>query len=260
MPQGDSTLTKALTEALLAARPTRRAVPVPANDVPLAAAYAVQRGVHGASAMPVMVWKLGLTSEGARTAHGASEPAVGRLPASQIFCNDSQIDFSGPEMFAEAELVFELGKDLPPRPQPYTPAEVAAALKGVWAGIEIVRTRFVHSDLPLGLLVADNVMGYGLVLGDRLATGWDDRFAALPVSLSIDAAAPVAGSTANVMGDPLDALTWLANWLCGQGEGGLRAEQLVAAGSCTGVTEIHPGDALVATFDGAGTAKVALGA
>ncbi|WP_156306327.1 2-keto-4-pentenoate hydratase [Novosphingobium sp. AAP1] len=256
MPIGDLSL----AQALLAARRSTSPAAVPADDVPVAQAYAAQRAVHVALTLPVMVWKLGLTSEGARMAHGAHEPAVGRLRASDIFCNHGTIDFCGDEMFAEAELVFELGEDLPPRTKAYTRAEVAAALKGVWAGIEIVRTRFEHSELPLGLLIADNVMGYGLVLGDRLATGWEARFAAMPVTLTIDADAPVAGSTDRVMGDPLDALVWLANWLCVHGEGGLRAEQLVAAGSCTGVTEIHRGDTIVAAFDQAGIARVVLSA
>ncbi|MEJ2459141.1 MAG: hypothetical protein P8Y58_13780, partial [Novosphingobium sp.] len=76
-------------------------------------AYAIQRRNAASCGLPVMVWKLGLTSQGARDAFGASEPIVGRLPASAIYSDNSEISFYGPEMYAEAEVVFELGEDLP---------------------------------------------------------------------------------------------------------------------------------------------------
>jgi 2-keto-4-pentenoate hydratase len=261
--RGDNDVAQAedlLEEQLRDSRRLGHAVALPAAPPPLDRAYAVQRAVHAAARLPVMVWKLGLTAEPPRQALGATEPVVGRLPASGIFSDRSEIAFVGEEMFAEAELVFELGQDLPPDGAPYTPERVIPAIKGLYAGIEIVRTRFVHSDLPLELLVADNVMAHGLVLGTRLATAWDDRFADLPVALTRNGAERASGSTARVCGDPLAALVWLANWACRNGEGGLCREQLVASGSCTGVTEIHPGDSLVATFAGTDGAHVTLAA
>lgn len=256
MPQGEILLEQRLRDS----RRTGRAAPLPAALPTLDRAYAVQRAVHATARLPVMVWKLGLTAAPPRRALGAAEPVVGRLPASAIYSDRSEIAFVGPEMFAEAELVFELGQDLPPEGAPYTRERVIPALKGLYAGIEIVRTRFVHSDLPLELLVADNVMAHGLVLGSRLGAGWDDRFAALPARLTRNGTDHATGSTANVFGDPLAALVWLANWTCRNGEGGLRREQLVASGSCTGVTEIHPGDSLVAAFDGTDGARVTVAA
>ena len=221
---------------------------VPAEDVTLGDGYAIQRSLHSRSQMPVMVWKLALTAPAPREALGAVEPVVGRLPASAIYTSRSEIRFAGAEMYAEAELVLELGEDLPPVAAPYTRDSVSSALKGAYAGIEIASTRFRHSELPLGLLVADNAMAHGLVLGERLADGWEHHFADWPVSLSRNAEPAIQGSTARVMGNPLDALVWLANWLCENGEGGLRREQLVATGSCTGITQIFPNDTLTAGF------------
>ena len=241
-----------------AARLSAPPIPCPAAGLDLAGAYAVQRGVHAGSGLPVMVWKLGLTGQGGRTAMGASEPIVGRLPASAIYCDRSEIVFSGDEMFAEAELVFEMGADLPDQAHPYTRADLCAALKGIYAGIEICRTRFDTSDLPLELLVADNSMAHGLVLGDKLAGGWDERFAAMPAALTRNAEAPAEGSTALVLGNPLDALVWLANWLREHEGRSLTREQLVASGTCTGVTDIFPHDKVSVAFDGAEGARVTL--
>lgn len=249
----------ALERALLdAAHGAGEPIPLPRGDVDMTDAYAVQRAVHANSRLPIMVWKLGLTGRGGREAMGVSEPIVGRLPASAIYCDRSEILFSGEEMFAEAELVFELADDLPDQARPYTRADVQRVLKGLYAGIEIVRPRFDSSDLPLGLLIADNVMAHGLVLGRRLATGWDDRFADLPVSLIRNGDAPVTGSTAQVMDNPLDAVVWLANWLREHEGQSLRREQLVASGTCTGATEILPGDRVRVNFEDAEGARITL--
>lgn len=243
---------------LAAARTPGLPIPRPPIFPDLAGAYAIQHAVNAASQMPVMVWKIGLTGRGGREAMGAQEPIVGRLPASAIWCDRSEIDFSGDEMFAEAELVFEMGADLPEQTTPYTRADLCAALKGIYAGIEICRTRFDTSELPLELLVADNSMAHGLVLGRKLADRWEDRFAAMPASLIRNAEAPVEGSTEAVLGNPLDALVWLANWLREHEGRSLTREQLVASGSCTGVTDIFPRDTIGVTFDGVEAARVTL--
>lgn len=229
-------------------------------DPTVAQAYDIQRRIALRSGLPVMVWKLGLTGAGGREAFGAAEPVVGRLPASAIYSDRSAIRHPGGEMFAEAELVFELGHDLPMQDAPYSRADLCRAITGLYAGIEIVRTRFDSSDLTLSQLIADNVMAHGLVWGKKLANGWDERFADMPVSLIRNSDAPVEGSTARVMVDPLDALVWLANWLRAQEGYTLKREQLIASGTCTGATDIFPGDVVTVRFDGADAARVTLDA
>lgn len=246
-----------LQHALLAAEPGV-GIPLPELQPTIDVAYAIQRRIAARSALPVMVWKLGLTSQSARDAFSASEPVVGRLAASAIYADRSEIAFCQPEMYAEAEIVFEMGQDLPLQPEPYTREDLCGAIKGVYAGIEIVRSRFVESDLPLPLLIADNVMGHGLVLGRKLASIWDERFAAMSATLTRNAEAPVEGSTKRVMHDPLDALVWLANWLRDNEQGSLKREQLIASGTCTGATEIFSGDVIRVDFDGAEAARVSL--
>jgi len=247
-----------IAELLWQARVSGRPVSVPAVVPSLAQAYDIQRTLHCRCDLPVMVWKLGLTAEAPRAAFGSDSPVVGRLPSSAIYCDRGEVAFAGNAMFVEAELVFELGWDLPPERAPYDRGTVAGALKGIYAGIEIVRSRFAEMDLPLGLLVADNVVAHGLVLGRKLSTRWDDGFADMPVTLQRNGEPPVSGSTAWAMGNPLDALVWIANWLCENGEGGLRREQLVASGTCTGATEVFAGDRVSVDFAGAGGACVSL--
>lgn len=243
---------------LLDARARSATLPLPAVSPSLSEAYAVQRALMSATNLPVMVWKLGLTSPPAREAFGASEPAVGRLAASAILNTGTEARQVWPETFAEAEIVFELGADLPPSGAPYTRETVLPAIKAIHGGIELAAPRYDTSDLPLGLFVADNAMGHALVLGKRLSHAWEDRFADMAVDILVDGQVQEHGSTTRVMGNPLDALVWLANWLCENGEGGLRREQLVTSGSCTGATPVKAGETVTAAFGGIDAARVTL--
>lgn len=247
-----------LETLLLEARARSAALPLPPVSPSLTEAYEVQRALMRATNLPVMVWKLGLTSPPAREAFGASEPAVGRLPASAILNHGTEARQVWPETFAEAEIVFELGADLPPTDAPYTRESVLPAIKAIYGGIELAAPRYATSDLPLGLFVADNAMGHALVLGKRLAPAWEDRFADMAVDILVDGEVQEHGSTTRVMGNPLDALVWLANWLCDNGEGGLRREQLVTSGSCTGATPVMAGQTVTATFGGIDAVRVTL--
>lgn len=247
-----------LENALLAAAKMSAAAALPVRTPGIAEAYAIQRRVNASTNMPVMLWKLGLTGAGVRETFGANEPTVGRLPASAICSDRSEIPFVGAEMFAEAELVFQMGSDLPLQSRPYTREDICAALKGIYGGIEIVRTRFVTSDLTLPLLIADNSMAHGLVLGRNLSSHWDNRFVEMPVTLVRSDGQAIDGSTAHVMGNPLDAVVWLANWLREHEGYALRREQLIASGTCTGATEIFANDVIRASFDGAEAARVSV--
>jgi len=249
----------ALEQALRAAGSSPGSAAKLPPDVPtVEEAYAVQRNIYNSSNLPVTVWKLGLTGAEVRKAFGTEEPTVGRLAASGIFNNRSEIQFLGPKMFAEAELIFEMGEDLPMQAEPYTRSDLCATLKGIYAGIEIVRSRFETTKLSLPLLIADNSMGHGLVLGRKLALQWEDRFADIPVSLTRNDEAPTIGSTARVMGNPLDAAVWLANWLRDNENDTLKREQLIASGTCTGATEMFAGDTISIDVDGEQAALVRL--
>ena len=166
-----------LAEQLFEARRTARRLPAPDGASSIAEAYAVQRACFARRNMPVMVWKLGLTADAPRRSLRSDDPVVGRLAASDIYVDRSETRTFGDEMFAEAELIFELGGDLPPSGAPYSPTAVAAAVKGMYAGIELAATRFTSSDLSLDYLISDNCLGHALVLGDRLAPRWLDDFA-----------------------------------------------------------------------------------
>ena len=109
---------------------------------------------------------------------------------------------------------------LPARTEPYSEAEVSAAIASVHAAFEIVASAFVDARqvAPAGTaglcFIADNGVHGGLVVGDAHAWTPSEAHSWLTsdtVTLSRDATQIDSGNGANAMGHPLTSLTWLAN-------------------------------------------------
>lgn len=248
-------MTMMVTSAIKQARRSRqRCTPIDDMiDVPVA--YAIQASVFAESSQPIAGWKIGLTGDAPRKAKGADAPAAGRLAQADILSSPALAPISTGDHYVEAELVVCFGRALPARDAPFKAAQVAAAIDAVHVGIELVTSRFAPDDLPLGLLIADNCMADRLVIGDKIADGWQDQFADMTMTLNGPRNDRRDGTTAAVMGDPLRAITWLANWLADNGLA-LEPGQWVSSGTCTGVTPVTAGDRVSADFAGLGSATV----
>lgn len=247
-------MTAAIASALATARRTGQLTPL-AADLPVDRAYRVQDDSFAQRGVALGGWKIGLTGEGGRIALGAREPAAGRLAREDILRGPTIAALGPGDHYVEGELLFEIGRTLVPQDTPFAQAQVADAVVALHAGIELVTSRFESDDLPLGLLIADTVMADRLLVGDRLADGWDDRFAEMPVTLDGPGPQSTQGSTRAVMGNPLVAVTWLANWLAARGQA-LEAGQIVSSGTCTGVTLVMPGDRVALDIGGLGGAAI----
>jgi 2-keto-4-pentenoate hydratase len=141
-----------------------------------------------------------------------------------------------------------MAADLPPRPVPYSPEETAAAAAAVVPLIEICDTRLSDwRTRRIEEITADNAFNGGVVIGADFTAWRELDLGTHEVTLAIDGVQTGAGTGALVLGHPLLALTWLANELSRQGVG-LRAGQLVAAGTCTGLHFAQPESTVVADF------------
>jgi 2-keto-4-pentenoate hydratase len=209
-------------------------------------AYGIQAALMSLRDTALAGFKLGLTNEKAQRAADTFAPIVGRLAASDVYRGSARIELPGKHLrIVEAEIVFELGSDLPAGHAPYSEQRVMASVARAFAGIEVCNTRFEETVEPsLPCLVADNSNADLIVVGDPLP---ERDLADLPVTLQRRDHPDIKGTTRNVLGNPLRALTWLANWLARRGEG-LKRGQLISSGSCTGMTELSADDSAVATF------------
>jgi len=202
-------------------------------------------------------FKVGITSVEAQRATGAAAPIVGRLAPQDILWGRKRTVLAEDHLrIAEAEVVFEIGEDLACAQAPFSQEQIARSISGAFAAIEICNSRFNDVEaVPLADMVADNSNADLLIIGHRLSDADMQSLADLPVTLMRAGEVMVTGSTARVLGHPLASLAWLANWLAARGEA-LKRGQLVASGSCTGMTEFTASDVLMATF-GVATAVAA---
>lgn len=175
-------------------------------------------------------YKIGLTSPRMQALLGIDSPIAGHILSRRIFTSGCTIKRSAyVNLGIECEIVVRLGRDLPPGSNPYSEADIAAAVAAVCAGIELVDDRAAdYGATDIGSLVADNSWNAGVVLGE-FVTAWPD-LAAVEGVVTRDGHVLDRGRGADVLGHPFTPLRWLAEHLAA-GDRGLRAGDIVATGS-----------------------------
>lgn len=213
-------------------------------------AYDIQIAAFRLRGMGTAGFKIGLTNAEAQRSAAAAAPIAGRLASADILRSPARIALPHDHLrIVEAEVVFEVGCMVSADDASLNEADVYRCLRGAYAGIEICNSRLSSEDASLPAIVADNSNADRLVVGDRLSDWSFETLADLPVTLTRRGLPAVDGTTRGVLGHPLTAVTWLANWLGARGEA-LRAGDLIASGSCTGMTEVARDDVVIAAFGG----------
>lgn len=236
-------------------------LPPAARPATVAEGDAVQAALR-ALAGPQAGWKLAATSAAGQAHINVSGPLPGRLFARFALAPDEPVSTEGMHMgVAEPEFVFVLGRDLPGAGDgrgPYSRPEVLDAVAELRLGIELPDSRFAtFTGAGEAQLLADDACAGRFVVGPAAPAGWRELdLSRTPVHAALDGVTVSEGSGANVLGDPRDALTWLANVLPARGAE-LEAGEIVFTGVCTAPVPVPLGGGpaeLVATFgDGLGS-------
>jgi 2-keto-4-pentenoate hydratase len=157
---------------------------------------------------------------------------------------------------AEAEFAFRMGRDLPPRPEPYSVEEVLDAVATLHPAIEVPDSRFDDfTVVGAPQLIADNACAHQFVLGPAATADWraldlvEHRVTGIvgPPVMGGQPGLTREGKGANVLGDPRVALAWLANELSSL-RITLRAGQVVTTGTCLVPLPIQPGEQITVDF------------
>ncbi|WAZ25598.1 fumarylacetoacetate hydrolase family protein [Streptomyces cinnabarinus] len=223
----------------------------------LAAAYAVQAVLTErriAAGARVVGRKIGLTSEAVQRQLGVDQPDFGFLFDDMAYAHGDTVP-SGRVLQprAEAEIAFVLGADL--ADGPLDRERVRAAIAYGVPALEICGSRIAGWDISFGDTVADNASAGAYVLGEeRLKL---DEFDPVDVAMSmtINGEEVSTGSGAACLGDPVEAVVWLARTARELGEP-LRAGQVVLSGALGPMRPVAAGDTVTATLSGLGAVTV----
>ncbi len=198
-------------------------------------------------------WKIAATSVAGQQHIAVSGPLAGPVFARRVQPDGATMDLTHNGMkVAECEVVFGMGRTLAPRAEPYTRAEVLAAVATVHPGIEVPDSRFrAFERAGEAQLIADCACCNQMLVGAAVTIdAQDPRLAGLPAlrvqARTSDGRAPV-GLGSNVLGDPVEALVWLVNELASTGRT-LEAGQWVTTGACVPPIPVLPGQSVEADF------------
>jgi len=252
--------TKATAEALYKASRTRTPLPPLTTthpDMTVADAYAVQSELCDmllAEGDRVVGYKLGLTSAAMQQMFGLDEPDYGPVFASGVVDDGAAVDvgrFIQPKVEGEIALML----DRPLTGPGVTALEASRAIAGAAAAIEIVDSRIEDWKIKVPDTIADLASSAAVVLSSRLVPldDLDVRLIGMVLTRNGELMGTAAGAAA--LGNPVQAVAWLANTLAVHGVT-LEAGRFVMTGALSAAFPAQPGDVVRAEFDRLGPVTV----
>jgi 2-keto-4-pentenoate hydratase len=251
----------------------RTGVPTaPVRDVlgstDVALAYEVQNvltAARTAAGARVAGRKVGLTSPVVQRQLGVGQPDFGVLFDDMLVPSGGEVDSGrliAPK--AEAEIAFVLSAGLDgfaagvSLDAPISEADRAAAAAAVdyaVAALEIVDSRVAGWDITITDTVADNASSAMFVLGDRRVPL--SEFAPVEVTMNLEKNGEPAssGTGAACLGDPLNALVWLARTAASFGAP-LRAGDVILSGALGVMVTAEAGTEIAAELSALGRVSV----
>jgi 2-keto-4-pentenoate hydratase len=198
-------------------------------------------------------WKIGLTSKAMQQMLGIREPDFGHLFDTMRLASGSEVACAGliwPRV--EPEIAFRLKADL--RGPGISAADVVDATEYLMPALELIDSRIKDWRIKLVDTVADNASCGRYVLGDPVAIqGFDVRLIGMNYYLDRDLVSTATGAA--VLGNPAEAVAWLANMLSVYGQG-LQAGQIVMPGSLVAAVDARPGRVIRAEYDRLGPVEL----
>jgi 2-keto-4-pentenoate hydratase len=247
----------AAVERLAEAQATR--VPcAPVRDLigtdDLAAAYAVQQGLvekRLSAGARVVGRKIGATSEAVQSQLGVDQPDFGYLLDDMDVSSQSPISMGTlVQPRVEAEVAFLMSRAVAPATEEEITLEsVSLAVEAALPALEIVDSRIENWNITFTDTVADNASSGLFVVGSKGRHLDEFKPVDVEMSLAINGEVRSSGNGAACLGDPLEALRWLAVQ-CHRFGDPLQAGHLVLSGALGPFVPFAPGDKVEASISG----------
>ena len=197
--------------------------------------------------------KTGLTSRAKQETMGVHQPIFGHILHSTVIPEGAPVDCTQlihPR--AEPELAFLLERDLA---GPVTAAQACHATALVFPAVEIIDSRFLNFRFGLSDVIADNTSAARVIFGSAYLkpTDTDLRLIGMVYTKNGNVESTAAGAA--ILGNPWEALAWLARRSSGLGKP-LKAGDMVLAGALADAVFVNPGDSVRVEFDRLGALGV----
>ncbi|HEY7174688.1 MAG TPA: fumarylacetoacetate hydrolase family protein [Micromonosporaceae bacterium] len=213
------------------------------GDHDVRTAYRVQRmnlDLAGGADNPRVGRKIGLTNPAVQKQLRVDQPDFGSLLA------DMQVAPGGTvptgrllQPKVEGEVAFRLAEDLDA--PDITLADLAAAVGGVRAAIEIVDSRIAGWDISIADTVADNASSGMFVVSEGEHSLEQVAPVSVRMGLTVNGEVRSTGVGSACLGDPMLSLLWLARTALEYGDP-LRAGEIILSGALGPMVDVRPGD------------------
>jgi 2-oxo-3-hexenedioate decarboxylase/2-keto-4-pentenoate hydratase len=201
-------------------------------------------------------YKIGLTTPVMQKLCGIDEPCYGMIFAREVHHRRAELSTQNYcRIGVETEIALRIGDDLR---EAGDGQRIAAAVESCMAAIELIEDlRYDYRRLDAAAMVAGNAWNAGVVLGTPVSDWRALDLARVTARLSINGRDIGSGSGADVMGHPLNALSWLANKLAAAGTP-LRRGMIVMTGSMVPIQYPVAGDRVLVEISELGSAELVL--
>ncbi|BDB29630.1 fumarylacetoacetate hydrolase family protein (plasmid) [Cupriavidus sp. P-10] len=229
-------------------------------DITIESAYAIQRlnTMQKCDDGHRMVGcKIGLTSVAVQRQLGVDQPDFGMLFDDMCYGDSEPIPFetlTQPKI--EAEIAFVLGRDL--TMQNPGPLDVLNAVEYLLPALEVVGSRIADWNIRIADTIADNASSSAFVLGTtpKKLGEIDLRLCGMVLERAGDLVSTGAGAAC--LGNPLNAVVWLARTMAGFGTP-LKAGSVVLSGALGPMATVRAGDIFEARISGLGSVRAVFG-
>jgi 2-keto-4-pentenoate hydratase len=197
--------------------------------------------------------KIATTTKVMQQLMGIDHPCGGIIFERRVLHSPAQIRLSDHmHVVLECELAVRMARALPKAAAAYDAASVTPAIAAVMPAFELIEDRKADYKSAKALsMIADNCWNAGVVIGAETAFDPARSLDGVRGSLTIDGRSCGQGMTDG----PLEALAWIANLAIEQG-GMLERGMIVITGSIIPTFPVAPGNRVVFTLDGFGSAEL----
>ncbi|MFT5172789.1 MAG: 2-keto-4-pentenoate hydratase [Gammaproteobacteria bacterium] len=199
-------------------------------------------------------WKLAATGPAGQELFGIKEPIFGFLTP-RTYASGAHVSAREfVSLHVEAEIAFKLGTEL--AGPGVTAVDAFAAVESVMPAIEVPDILFATIP-PVSDAIANSALAGAIVLGSEMMLSDPRDLAGEEVAFVHNGEVVSTNTGRELMGDPLNALAWLANQLAVRGHSLARGD-IVMSGGISKLLRPEVGDRIEASFTGLGLVSMTI--